>query len=326
MERLGATLDMQYKKKEINWPLLVLVGVLLLLSFFGYRIGRGFNGTSQATPAAPAGNYFAIVRVAGTIQNTSADFATSVAYNHNATINYINQLAQDPSNKGIFLDLDTPGGTVYETDELYLALLAYTEQTGRPIWAYMNHQACSGGYYAAMAAEHVMANRNTTTGSIGVIISINDYSALYDTLGIHTDYIVSGPNKAMGAADTPLTEEQRAIYQSIVDESYAQFTDIVSTGRDMALETLLPLADGRIYTAAQALQAGLIDEITTREEALAAFEEHTGAGAYYRSFTQYSFLDRLFAQVADITPKSDAEVIAELLANAQDGTAFYLMP
>lgn len=319
-------MNTSYQKSNSGRNALIAVAVFLaIVCVFGYRLGANLRG-NNTNVSAPVGDYYAVVSVSGTIQNASSTLTTSVSYNHTATVNYINTLANDSANRGIFLDLDTPGGTVYETDELYLALVDYAQRTRRPIWAYMNHQACSGGYYAAMAADKIYANRNTTTGSIGVIISVSDYSGLYDTLGIKTQYIVSGGNKAMGAADTPLSDEQRAIYQSIVDEAFAQFTGIVCAGRGMSEEELLPLADGRIYTAAQALEAGLIDEIASRDEALAAFAEETGAQGYYRSFTDYSWLDTLFAKVQNAAPKSDAEIIAALLESAQDGTAFYLMP
>ncbi len=319
----------QKKKSSVNYlfVFLLLGGFFIAVYLLGGRIGGGISGGGQnPSIRTPAGQYFAVVGVYGTIQNASSSFSTSAYYNHGGTLNYIKTLAEDSNNCGIFLDLDTPGGSVYESDELYLALMAYKEATGRPIFAYMNHQACSGGYYVAMAADEIWGNRNGITGSIGVIISISNYTGLYEQLGIGTEYIISGENKTMGAADLPLTEEQRAIYQSVVDEAYDQFTGIICAGRGLTKEVLLPLADGRIYTTTQALELNLIDGVSNREDALALFESQTGAEPFYVNLTQYSYLDRLFAKIQDITPKSEAEIIAAMLENAHGGTPFYLLP
>ena len=130
--------------------------------------------------------------------------------------------------------------------------MEYKEETGRPIWAYFGSQACSGGYYVAMAADKIYANRNGWTGSIGVIISLLNCEGLYEKLGIEEINVTSGANKSMGSAGEELTEEQREILQSLVDESYDQFVGIVSKGRKMKEDKVRELADGRLYSALQA--------------------------------------------------------------------------
>ena len=121
----------------------------------------------------PSGDYIAIVRVEGTIQEQTQSSAleTSSGYQHDSTMNYIDELMDDPENKGILLYVDSPGGTVYESEELYQKLKEYKETTKRPIWDYMAHYAASGGYMVSMASDKIYANSNTTTGSIGVIMS-----------------------------------------------------------------------------------------------------------------------------------------------------------
>ena len=322
-------MNTQTQAKNRRNAIIIIIAFLALALFLGLRLGSRaknstFSGASTST-TAPNRDYIAIISVNGTIENVSSSFSTSAYYNHSATLDYIWELVKDDHNTGIFLYLDTPGGTVFETDELYLALMEYKAYTGRPIMAYMSHEACSGGYYAAMAADEIWANRNGITGSIGVVISVSDYSELYDKIGIKTDYIVSGVNKAMGAASKALTEEQRAIYQSIVDESYDQFVGIVCDGRGMSREAVLPLADGRIYTALQAKAVGLIDEIGTYEEAATAFSAQLGdCELYYQNLVEYSFLDNLLYNMNQLTPKTEAEMVQEMLANATDGTPFYL--
>ena len=153
---------------------------------------------------------------------------------------------------GILLRVDSPGGTVYESEELYRKLVAYKEETGRPVWTYMEHYAASGGYYISAPSDKIYANPNTTTGSIGVIMSGYDMSGLYEKLGIRSVSITSGKNKDM----SKLTEEQIAIYQSSVDESFDRFVEIVADGRKMTEETVREIADGRTYTAKQAKANG----------------------------------------------------------------------
>nr|WP_279289060.1 signal peptide peptidase SppA [Anaerofilum hominis] len=274
----------------------------------------------------PAYDSFAVVSVVGTIQNTSGDELglNQPSYHHNATLNYVRNLQYDRSNKGIFLYFDTGGGGVYESDELYRALMEYKEATGRPIHAFFGPTAASGGYYIAMAADHISADRNTTTGSIGVIMSYTNVKGLYEKLGLESVYITSGRNKSMGAGDLDLTDEQRAIYQSVVDEAYDQFVGIVCEGREMSEPAVRKLADGRIYTAKQALENGLIDEITTLDEALDAFRRETGASPYYTDFSDTTIFDRLLGAVASILPKSDSQVLKELAEADKSGVPMYV--
>lgn len=187
-------------------------------------------------------------------------------YNHDLYMKYIDKMIKSSSNKGIMLYVDSPGGTVYESDELYLKLEEYKEKTKRPIWAYFAQEACSGGYYISMAADTIYANRNCWTGSIGVIVSLTNYKGLYDKLGIKEIDITSGPNKAMGSGGLDMTNEQKQIMQGLVDEAYDQFVSIVSEGRGINDADVRKIADGRIYTAKQAKENGLVDEVGSYEE------------------------------------------------------------
>ena len=126
------------------------------------------GGSYQFNP--PSEDYIAIVRVEGTIQEQSGSstLEASSGYQHDSTMNYIDELMDDSNNKGILLYVDSPGGTVYESEELYQKLKEYKETTKRPIWDYMAHYAASGGYMVSMASDKIYANSNTTTGSIAV--------------------------------------------------------------------------------------------------------------------------------------------------------------
>lgn len=228
-----------------------------------------FGGKTSEITQTPLTDYIGLIRIEGTIMSEESGASVlgySSGYSHKKVMSDIEMYMNDSMNKGIALYINSPGGVVYDVDELYLKLKEYKDTTGRPVYAYFGQYACSGGYYAAMAADKIYANRNSVTGSIGVILSLYDMTELYEKIGIKEIDIVSGGNKAMGSSGVSLTEEQKAIYQSQVDESFEQFTGIVSEGRNMSIDEVKALADGRTYTANQALSNGLIDGICLYEE------------------------------------------------------------
>lgn len=191
------------------------------------------------------------------------------SYNQKWILETIKDLAEDNHNQGIMLCLNTPGGGVYQSDEVYLALLDYKKTTERPVYAYITQLAASGGYYIACAADKIYGNRNGLTGSIGVIFGQSvDATEMLGKIGIKTKTFHAGKNKNMLSYDEPLTEEQESIMQTIAEEAYNQFTQIVSEGRNMPIEKVRKIADGRIYSTLQAKNNGLIDDVCTFDEAV----------------------------------------------------------
>ena len=270
----------------------------------------------------PLHSYVGVVEVYGTIQEQGADegiFDVQTGYRHNDTLHYIDHMIGDDNNKGLLLHVDSPGGTIYESEELYLKIKEYQEKTKRPVWTYMEHYAASGGYYISAPSDKIYANPNTTTGSIGVIISGYDMKGLYEKLGIKTFSITSGKNKDM----SQMTEEQVAIYQESVNESYERFVQIVSEGRNMTTEEVKKLADGRIYTAKQAKSNGLIDEIALYEDAKGKMKEETGEVEFFAPTPKTSVLSSLFAELKQLKPKSEAEILTELKDDLGSGVPMY---
>ena len=248
---------------------------------------------TRIEPPKPPVDYIAVVDIAGTMSVNDGG-----TYDQQYLLDTLDALTEDDHNKGLLLHIDSPGGVVYQIDELYLKLMHYKEETGRPVYAAVESYAASGGYYAACAADEIYANRNSITGSIGVIMGeYVDLSEFLDKLGVKVDYITSGPNKSMGNNYKPMTDEQRAIYQSICDEYYGRFLEIVADSRGMDVETVRPLADGRIYTATQAMQAGLIDGIEPYEDTLnrikSKVENEDIAVQYYNYHAPATLLDYL---------------------------------
>lgn len=274
----------------------------------------------------PMEDFIGVVNVEGTIMSTSTSplFATAT-YNHQRTLDLIDALMKSENNKGILLNVDSPGGGVYESDELYLKLKEYKEVTKRPIWTYMKSQACSGGYYIAMASDKVIANRNTWTGSIGVIIGLSNYKELLDKIGVKSIYITSGDNKAMGAAGIDMTKEQEQILQSLVDESYEQFVGIVAEGRSMSVGEVKPIADGRIYSALQALDLNLIDEVDTYEDTEDKFMKEIGGYVtmYTPNMEDPLSFNSLLGMFQEVKPVSDVQVMAEFLESEGSGVPMY---
>ncbi len=251
-------------------------------------------------------NYIAVLHVEGVIEDSGE------TYNQNWILDTIDELGRDRKNSGILLYIDSPGGGVYQSDEVYLALEDYKHSTGNRVWAYMGPLAASGGYYIACAADVIYANRNTLTGSIGVISATSvDLTELMKKYGIKMTTVTAGKNKNMLNINSPMTEEHRAIMQGIADEAYDQFTDIVSQSRNMKIEKVRALADGRIYTAAQAEANGLIDYIDTYENTvdnmLDAIDEEGLSVKHFRFERKKTVSDYLYRGASFFAKKTGIE-------------------
>lgn len=277
----------------------------------------------------PNKDFVGVINIEGEIGASSSNSLTSDStYNHDFYLKYIEKMEKSDKNKGILLYVDSPGGAVYESDEMYLKLMEYKEKTKRPIWAYFASQACSGGYYISMAADKIYANRNCWTGSIGVIVSLTNCKKLYDKLGIKEIDITSGKNKAMGSQGLELTKEQRSILQSLVDEAYDQFVGIVADGRKMDKSAVKKIADGRIYSAKQAKEINLVDEVGSLKDEKTAFAKEAG---FSEDITYYTpekdslsgMFSSIFGAVKDIVPKSDIDLAEDIVKNNGNGVLKY---
>lgn len=263
-----------YPKKSGTWwkVLLIIAGVLLVLGFIGYQITSFFDSflyySDEPEYDIPEGEYIARIAVEGEITSDGGDYLSESIYDHQFTLEILDEITEDDNNKGLLLYVDTPGGGVYESDELYRKILKYKEETKRPVYVAMGSMAASGGYYISAPADKIVADRNTWTGSIGVTMgTVYDITGFLNKHGIKAENLTAGRNKAMGSIVEPMTDEQRKIFQSLLNDSYNQFVGIIAEGRDMDIKTVKTLADGRIYTATQAKANGLIDDIATLEEA-----------------------------------------------------------
>jgi protease-4 len=300
-------------------------GMLVIILILSLIAVVGSLADDSELVFVPSGPRFSVIRIEGAIvgERGFADYG----YDHQATLGYIKSLADDMDNKGILLYMNTPGGTVYHSDELYLALLDYKKDTGRPVHAYMSEMCASGGYYISMASDYITANRITITGSIGVISTMIDTSGLFEELGLRTVVIDSGEHKGAGSLGVEITPRQQAVYRSIIDEYFELFVSLIADGRSMDIQTVKDLADGRIYTAQQAYQQGLIDEVGSWDGALSGFEELTGAVAYFPNLhSEMSFLEQVFARVPGVLPANEADFALSRLTILPTGVPLAIAP
>lgn len=296
-------------KKSGNAGLVVFLAILVII-LGGCIVATQEMQTPVFTKEKPEEPeyYIGVLEVHGTMSSDGMD----VNYNQKWLLEQIDTMMKDPENQGMVISIDTPGGSVYTVDELYLKIKEYQTATKRPVYAYMESMAASGGYYIAAPADKIYANRNCWTGSIGVTIgTVYDITELLKNLGVKTVTITAGTNKAMGSATEKLTDEQKAIYQSLVDEAYGQFVDIVAEGRKMDRNRVVLLADGRIYTAKQALEKGLIDVIATRDEAVTAMKTDYGLTAakteVYTYEQEFSLSSLLFGLTEELGKDANSE-------------------
>lgn len=268
-------------------------GLYIFIALLIFCVGLAVVATVGNGPIAT--DYIAVLDIVGTISENDG-----YTYDQQYLLDSVEQIMEDHHNQGLILHIDSPGGAVYQIDELYLKLMDYKETTGRPVYAAIESYAASGGYYEACAADKIYANRNAITGSIGVIMGeFIDLSGLLDRLGVNVSYITSGANKSMGNSYQPLTEEQKAIYQSICNEYYDRFVKIVVEGRNLDEGTVRKLADGRIYSASQALQHGLIDGLESFDDTVSRMTADLGYDSidvqYFQYTASYGLLDYILS-------------------------------
>ena len=190
-------------------------------------------------------------------------------YSRASVINQIKEAKSNSNVKAILLSVNTPGGGVYETAELYNEL----KNSGKDVYVSMKKQATSGGYYVSMAAKKIFANTETTTGSLGVIMSFVSAQKYLNDHGIKQETIRSGEQKAIGGLLEDLPESTRKIYQEQNKEAYDRFVKAIAQGRNMSEDEVRKLADGRTYTGTQAVENKLIDKIGTEEDLINFIKE-----------------------------------------------------
>ena len=189
-------------------------------------------------------------------------------------LKHLTEFRNNPNVKSIILRIESPGGAVGASQEIYKEVMRTNEV--KPIVASMGSMGASGGYYAALGAENIIANPGTMTGSIGVIVKFPNLEGFFEKIGYKSEVIKSGPLKDVGASNRPMSEEERKLMQDLIDNVYGQFVRDIALARGMDEETVQRLADGRVYTGEQALEVGLIDSLGNFTDAITAAAEMGG--------------------------------------------------
>jgi protease IV len=215
----------------------------------------------------------------------------------------------------LLLRIDSPGGTVTDSHEIYHALKRLQEKV--KIVASFGNISASGGVYISMGAPHIMSNPGTITGSVGVILRGNNIEKLLDKVGVSFKVIKSGPYKDILSFDRQLTPEEEQILQALIDSSYNQFTGIIAENRKLPIETVRSFADGRIFTGEQALELGTVDRLGTEEDARLWLAELAGLDP--DKTKTYNF-DEPKSLLSRVSGSGDSR-LAQSLLNAHPGMA-----
>jgi protease-4 len=182
------------------------------------------------------------------------------------TVEWVEALRRDPSVAGVLVRIDSSGGGVSPSQELYMAVKRLAE--AKPVVISMGTVAASGGYYIAVAGNEIFANPSTITGSIGVRLQVSNVQGLMQRIGVTSESLTTGKFKAAGSPFQALTGEERAYLQGILNDMQEEFVSAVAKGRKLSKETVAALADGRIFTGRQALGTKLIDNLGDQQAAL----------------------------------------------------------
>ena len=235
-------------------------GCLFFLGFIGLLII--ISAIIALTHRVPLTDRVALIRIEGLILDSKA------------VIDELKEYSRDPLVKAIVLRIDSPGGGVAPTQEIYEEVKKAKEK--KKVVVSMGSVAASGGYYIASAADKIVANPGTLTGSIGAIMEIPNFEGLMEKIGVRTEVIKSGRHKDIASVFRSMSPEERGILQSVLDDVHDQFIKAVAEGRNMKVDYVRSLADGRIFTGNKAKDLGLVDEIGNLEDTILLAAELSG--------------------------------------------------
>lgn len=218
-------------------------------------------------------NKIVVVDIKGVIADAEPNSPWSASMANSSFISAeLAKAAADPNVKAVILRLDTPGGEVTAADMIHHAVMDYKSSTGNPVVASMGSVAASGGVYVAVAADYIIANRLTTTGSIGVIAQTYNYTDLLKKIGLKAETYTSGPMKDILNGARPRNPEEVKIIKKFINEVYSDFVKVVAQGRPKITESDIRdtvLGDGRFFSGRQALQYHLVDQLGYFDDAVA---------------------------------------------------------
>ena len=268
--------------RRIFWAIVIGGGALILLN----ALFPDLDFSSQ--------DRVALIRIEGVILDAQA------------TISELKQYSENPLVKAIVLRIDSPGGGVVPSQEIHDAVKRVKNKSNKAVIASMGTVAASGGYYIAAATDRIIANPGTLTGSIGVIMEMANFEGLMKKVGVEGVVIKSGRFKDVGSPLRKMSDEERKLLQSVMDDVHHQFIQAVADGRSLEVSDVEPLADGRIYTGRQAKDARLVDELGDLDDAIhiaADIAGMEGEPKVVEPRKRFSFRDIIESRWASVFPR-----------------------
>jgi protease IV len=270
-----------------------LVGSAVILVFFAVAMLVLTSFSSDFPSSIMGSDGIGIVNITSTITESRL------------ILDQLDRYYNDDSIAAILLRIDSPGGAVGPSQEIHREIMKI--RNDKVVVASLGSTAASGGYYVACAANKIMANPGTLTGSIGVIMEFINVRRLYEYVGMSSDVVKSGRFKDMGAWSRDLTKDERTLLQNVVDDVQKQFVAAIADGRGIDPENILSIADGRIFTGAQAMKYGLVDRLGNYHDSIDYAAELAGIEGKPRIVRQKErrisvwdiFLDDLVGQFAE---------------------------
>ncbi len=238
------------KKQDLTILLFLFVLLVVAAVAVAWLLGRG----EQEEVIGGRGERVGLVEVRGVIVESEP------------VVRQLERFRKDRSVRAVILRVDSPGGGVAASQEIYQEVCRVRD-SGKPIVCSMGSVAASGGYYIAVGCNKIVANPGTTTGSIGVIAEIPRVDRLLDRLGVEIAVVKSGRYKDIGSPYREMTPDERRLLQEWIDDAYDQFLHTVSEERGIPVDSLRPVADGRVFTGRQAMKLGLVDTLGTLRDA-----------------------------------------------------------
>lgn len=284
------------KKSDVVIAVIIVVSFLMIafLTLMAF-IGLSDEGSLFLTGM---GDRVAIVEVHGVIENSSD------------VVRQLRKYAKDSSVPVVVLHINSPGGGAAASQEIYEEVNKLREK-GKKVVASMGSVAASGGYYVACAADTIVANPATLTGSIGVIFQFPVAEELFKKIGLKFEVVKRGEIKDIGSMNRSMTERERESLQSVVDDTYDQFVDVVAESREMEREEVVKIADGSIFTGRQARELRLVDELGNLQDAIKIAGEMVGMEEYPKTIKErkrkISWFDVLAQKITDLLELDESQ-------------------